>query len=112
VLDSATMLYRLAFGMEGEDAARQSLSSQLATLLHSALETGVPVLMTNQVWRDVSSSTFEPIGGSFVNHVAKTTLRLERLKEGWRRMVLMKHRSLPEGGRADFLLAPEGIRSA
>ncbi len=111
VLDSCTLLYRLALGQEDEDIARQSLSAQLALLLHASLETGVPVIFTNQVWRDVSTSAFEPIGGSFLNHIAKTILRIDRGHDGWRRATLMKHRSLPEGGTADFQLTSEGIRS-
>ena len=109
VLDSSTLLYRLALGQEDEEVARQSLSTQLATLLYSALDSSVPVVFTNQVWRDTTSSTFEPIGGSFVNHIAKTILRLERLKDGWRRAVVVKHRSIPDGRSADFHLTDRGV---
>jgi DNA repair protein RadB len=109
VLDSSTLLYRLALGQEDEEVARQSLSTQLATLLYSALDSSIPVVFTNQVWRDTTSSTFEPIGGSFVNHIAKTIIRLERLKDGWRRAVLVKHRSIPDGRSADFRLTDRGV---
>lgn len=109
VVDSATTLYRLALGQEGEDAARQSLSAQVANLLHAALETSLPVVITNQVWKDIHSDTFEPIGGSFLNHIAKAIVRLDRLKEGWRRATIMKHRSLPEGRTADFCITARGV---
>ncbi len=109
VVDSVATLYRLALGQAEEEAARQSLSAQVATLLHAALETSLPVVITNQVWRDIHSSTFEPIGGSFLNHVAKTIVRIDRLKDGWRRATLMKHRSQPEGGTADFRITQRGL---
>jgi DNA repair protein RadB len=111
VIDSATLLYRLQLGMDEESVARQSLSAQLATLLHAGLEAAIPILLTNQVYRDSSTGHFEPIGGSFLNHLAKTVLRLDRGKEGWRRVVLVKHRSLPEGGTATFRLTDSGIVS-
>jgi DNA repair protein RadB len=111
IVDSPTLLYRLALGQEDEETARQSLSTQVATLLHAAIETSIPVVITNQVWRDIHSATFEPIGGSFLSHIAKTIVRLERLQSGWRRATLMKHRSLPEGGTADYRISPWGIQS-
>ncbi len=111
IVDSATLLYRLQLGMEEEGVARQSLSVQMADLLHAGLECAIPILITNQVWRDVQTRQFEPIGGSFLNHVAKTILRFERAREGWRRAVLLKHRSLPDGGVATFRLTDAGIVS-
>ncbi len=112
VVDSATLLYRLQLGLDEEGVARQSLSAQMAELLHAGLESAIPVLITNQVWRDVQTRQFEPIGGSFLNHIAKTILRLERAREGWRRAVLLKHRSLPDGGTAAFRLTDSGIVSS
>ena len=112
ILDSATLLYRLALGQDDEVVARQSVSSQVAVLLHTALETRVPVLFTNQVFRDSATQQLEPIGSSFLNHAAKTVIRLERLPEGWRKATLVKHRSLPEGGTARFRLTERGIESA
>ncbi|MDE1819622.1 MAG: DNA repair and recombination protein RadB [Euryarchaeota archaeon] len=111
VVDSATLLYRLQMGTDEEGAARQSLSAQMADLLHAGLDCSIPILITNQVWRDVETRQFEPIGGSFLNHVAKTIVRLERAREGWRRAVLLKHRSVPDGGIATFRLTDSGIVS-
>ncbi len=96
VLDSATLYYRLALGTPGEDEGRGALMGQLAGLLSTALAAHVPVLFTNQVWRNVSSGELEPIGGSFVNHLSKTILRFDRLSGGRRRAVLVKHRDRPE----------------
>jgi DNA repair protein RadB len=111
VLDSATLLYRLQLGMDEESTARQTLSVQMANLLHAGLESSIPLVITNQVWRDSQTGQFEPIGGSFLNHVAKTILRLERAKDGWRRAVLLKHRSVADGGMATFRLTDQGVVS-
>jgi RecA/RadA recombinase len=70
----------------------------------------VPIVITNQVWRSVRDGTLEPIGGSFLNHAAKTILWFERRAGPRRRVVLVKHRSLPEGS-AEFRIGPSSLES-
>lgn len=108
VLDSATRLYRLTLDGEGEDDGRQALLGQLADLQSLALRSSVPTLFTNQVWRDPRTGQLEPLGGSFVNHGAKTILRIERLPGARRRAVLVKHRARPEGS-AEFEITATGL---
>ena len=111
VVDSGTFYYRLSLSGPDEDDARQSLSLAVADLVATALQAEVPVLFTNQVWRSVRDGTLEPLGGSFLNHAAKTILRFDRLPGNRRRIVLVKHRSLPEGS-AEFRIGPTGLESA
>jgi DNA repair protein RadB len=108
VVDSATLYYRLSLSGADEDDARQALSLELAELVATALRAHVPVLITNQVWRNLREGTLEPLGGSFVNHVAKTILRFDRLPGPRRKVVLVKHRSLPEGS-AEFRITGTGL---
>lgn len=111
VVDSATFYYRLSLSGADEDDARQALSLELADLVSAALRATVPVVITNQVWRNVRDGTLEPLGGSFLNHAAKTILRFDRLTGPVRRVVLMKHRSLPEGA-ATFRITSTGLVDA
>jgi len=108
VVDSATFFYRLSLSGSDEDEARQALSLELADLVVTALTANVPVVITNQVWRSVQTGTLEPLGGSFLNHAAKTILRFDRLAGPRRRVVLLKHRSLPEGS-AEFRITSTGL---
>jgi len=110
VVDSVTFYYRLSLSGADEDDARQALSLELADLVSTALQAHVPVLVTNQVWRNLRDGTLEPLGGSFVNHVAKTILRFDRLPGPRRRITLVKHRSLPEGS-AEFRITDTGLES-
>lgn len=110
VLDSATFYYRLSLSGPSEDEGRIALGTELADLLSTALGRGVPVLFTNQVWRRPSDGSLEPLGGSFVQHAAKTIVRLDRLSGAVRRAVLVKHRSLPEGS-AEFRITATGLES-
>jgi DNA repair protein RadB len=108
VVDSATFYYRLSLSGTDEDDARQALSLELADLVVTALQAAVPVVITNQVWRSLREGTLEPLGGSFLNHAAKTIVRFDRLPGARRRAVLMKHRALPEGA-ADFRITNTGL---
>jgi DNA repair protein RadB len=108
VVDTMTFFYRLSLSGEDEDDARQALSLELADLVVTALHAHVPVVITNQVWRNVRDGTLEPLGGSFLNHAAKTILRFDRLEGPRRRAVLVKHRSLP-AGTADFRITGSGL---
>jgi DNA repair protein RadB len=110
VLDSATAYYRLSLSGDDEDEARQSLALQIAELVATTRLAAVPVLITNQVWRSMRNGTLEPLGGSFLNHAAKTILRFDRLSGPLRRAVLVKHRSRPEGS-AEFRIGPSTLES-
>jgi len=110
VVDSGTFFYRLSLSGEDEDDARQSLSLAVADLVTTSLRAHLPVLFTNQVWRNMRDGTLEPLGGSFLNHAAKTILRFDRLSGPLRRVVLTKHRSRPEGS-AEFRIGPTGLES-
>ena len=108
VADSGTAYYRLSLSGADEDDARQTLSLAVAELVATALTAHLPVLFTNQVWRSVREGTLEPLGGSFLNHAAKTILRFDRLSGDRRRVVLVKHRALPEG-TAEFRITSNGL---
>jgi DNA repair protein RadB len=108
VVDSLTMHYRLELGGKEEETARRELGLQMAQLVSAALQVPLPVLITNQVWRKVGDGTLEPVGGAFLNHAAKTILRLDRLPGEWRRAVLMKHRSQPEGA-IEYRISERGL---
>jgi len=110
ILDSATNFYRLALSGPDEDDARESLALQLAELVATARTLGVAVLLTNQVWRNPRDGQLEPVGGSFLNHVAKTILRFDRREGARRAVVLLKHRSRPEAS-AEFRITATGLES-
>jgi DNA repair protein RadB len=105
VLDSITMHYRIEMH---KDADRPSLVKQITSLLRVARKSHIPVLITSQVYTDVSNDEFKPLGGHALNHNAKIVIRLEKAGTGLRRAVVMKHRSIPEGTCAEFRLTEKG----
>lgn len=111
VLDSATHFYRLARTEADEEEARGVLMEQVGALASLARGREIPVVFTNQVWRSLRDGSLEPLGGSFLNHAAKTILRFDRLPGARRRVVLLKHRALPEG-MTEFTITADGVADA
>ncbi|KKG35028.1 DNA repair protein RadB [Methanosarcina mazei] len=111
VLDSATSYYR--YELEDDETgikSRRELANQIGFLHALARKHGFAALITNQVYSDVVGGGVRPLGGSSLEHISKTIIRLEKTGEGTRRAVLYKHRSRPEGSSAEFTITAEGIR--
>ena len=108
ILDSATIHYRLTRNDE-EKGVRKSLSPQLAKLLAVSRSKDIPVVLTSQVYTDLEKGTFEPLGGHVLLHNAKAIVRLDKVSTGTRRAVIIKHRHLEEGKKADFKLTQKGV---
>lgn len=108
IVDSITSLYRPT-GKEDERSERKSLVGQSQKLSSIAREKKIPVLVTSQVYTDVETGMFESLGGNALMHNSKSILRFDRAGVGLRRVVLIKHRSIPEGLTAQFHLTSDGI---
>jgi DNA repair protein RadB len=109
ILDSITIFYRLTLGSENESSSRRRLGKQIIDLLTLARKNDLPVVITNQVYTDVEKNTFNPIGGHLLNHNAKAIIKLERLENGLRKAIVMKHRSKASDINCNFLLSNKGI---
>ncbi|NYT19780.1 MAG: DNA repair and recombination protein RadB [Methanosarcinales archaeon] len=111
VMDSATAYYR--FELDDDDSSirtRRELSNQIGFLHSLARKRGIVVVITNQVYSDISTNTLKPIGGSGLEHISKTIVQLERTGTGKRRAKLWKHRSRPEGTTCEFTITADGVR--
>lgn len=109
ILDSATSLYRVLLEAEDNRTIRRTLNLQLSELQEISRRHRIPVVITNQVYTDIESKSLRPLGGRGLEHMCKTIVLLEKRGEGLRRARLMKHRSAPEGGFADFRLTAKGV---
>jgi DNA repair protein RadB len=107
VLDSATALYRSEVLPPGE--AQRRLGHQMVRLLGYAKRYDIPVLVTNQVYVDIDRGALKGLGGTTLQHISKAIVRIEK-RDGIRRAVLEKHRSMPENISFEFEIVKEGIR--
>lgn len=109
VIDSLTMFYRLR---HDEPKARAEFVRQTELLLEIARRYDITILVTSQVYSNLTTGRVEFLGGHALNHNAKTILRLEKLENGRRKAVVVKHRSLPEGRGAYYRITETGIEDA
>jgi len=108
VMDSATALYRTELGTIKE--AQRQLATQMVYILGLSRRYNFPILITNQVYNDPDKNELRPLGGSVLQHLSKVIVRIDKL-ERFRRAILVKHRSLPEGINFDFELTEDGIKN-
>lgn len=113
ILDSAALFYRL--GLTSDDsndvnmALRRELVNQIGILHGIARKHGIVVLITNQVYKDVSTGELCPIGGNALEHMSKSIILFERSGISKRRATLRKHRSRGEGISCEFMLTENGV---
>ncbi len=109
IMDSATAYYRVE--REGKNGARpmQELASQMTALLGMARKHDIVVVITNQIYTDIGNEEFRAAGGKWLEHISKAIVELKRAGPGKRIAILRKHRSLPEGGSAEFMITGKGI---
>jgi len=109
VIDSITMHYRLTMRDETRRDERYGLTRQIAKLLRISRQRGIPVVVTSQVYTDIDTGAYMPLGGHMLNHNAKTIVRLERAGTSMRTAILDKHRHREEGARAAFRITANGL---
>lgn len=113
ILDSAALFYRL--GLTNDDsndvnmALRRELVNQIGILHGIARKHGIVVLITNQVYKDISTGELCPIGGNALEHMSKSIILFERSGISKRRATLRKHRSRGEGISCEFMLTENGV---
>lgn len=111
ILDSATCHYRIEIAKDQEKFERRSFIHQITTLLRLCRRRMMPIVITSQVYTDLESGVFKPLGGHMLRHNAKSIIRLDKDETvpGKRIAVLMKHRALAEENKAEFLLTEKGV---
>ena len=106
VIDSLTMFYRLN---HDDSRTRNEFIRQTEVLLNTARQHEIAILVTSQVYSNLNTGGVEFLGGHALHHNAKTIIRLDKRFDGRREAVIMKHRSLPEGKKAQYRITETGI---
>jgi DNA repair protein RadB len=113
ILDSAALFYRLALQDDSEEenvTLRRELVNQIGILHGIARKYSAAVVITNQVFKDVTTGELCPVGGNALEHLSKTIILLEKIGMSKRRATLRKHRSKSEGACCDFMLTETGAQ--
>lgn len=122
IVDSIAMLYRLELGSAIGENNRDKISEinrklafQLRTLNEISRKQNIPVIVTNQVYSSFvtdNNSNLERkvsmVGGDLLKYWSKCLIELQN-NYGKRRLILKKHRSLPQKDLS-FEIVNSGIR--
>lgn len=110
VVDSLVALYRLeSYAKDVIQEKNAKLSKQLALLSKVARERNIPVIVTNQIYKDFDTDDIEIVGGDIPRYACKALVFLEKSATGRRRATLIRHRHLAEDEKAEFLIVNEGL---
>jgi len=109
IVDCFTSLYRSELEDEkSQIKIKRELTSQLTFLLGVARKYDVAVVITNQMYTDVSSGVDRPLGGPSLEHLSKVIIGLERSDE-LRKATLIKHRWMREGMSCFYRITGSGV---
>jgi DNA repair protein RadB len=115
VLDSATGLYRVERDDGDDESALRRLTRQITQLTGVARRYDLAVVVTNQIYTAVESTTEDvaPLGGRAMEHWTRIIVRLEQsAMTDKRKAVIEKHPSRPSGVDAEFGITDAGIEDA
>jgi len=126
VVDGMTMLYRLelaeAIQSKNEEqihSINSELAKQMRILAEMARKKNIPIIITNQGYHEFLSEEeiksgkkkqFQMVGGDILKYWSKCIIELQN-ERGKRKLVLKKHRSLPEK-EMEFEIIREGIKKS
>lgn len=110
VVDTMGMLFRMerSVGEEGREFSRE-LGMQLRELNAITRRKKIPVLLTNQIYTVPDNGEVRIVGGDLLKYASKCLLELQILNQGWRRVTLRKHRSLPGERESLYRITHKGI---
>lgn len=123
IIDSIAMLYRLELGtaigtknVEEISEVNRKLARQLRILNEIARKQNIPIIVTNQVYAffgnieedKIFEKKVSMVGGDLLKYWSKCLIELQNY-HGKRKLILRKHRSLPEKEFA-FEIITTGIR--
>jgi DNA repair protein RadB len=112
VVDSISMLYRLELSRSPEVyEVNSALGNQIAALVEIARRKSIPVLITNQVYSDFDNKDeVKMVGGDLLKYGSKCLLELKKFNNH-SKIIIKKHRSLPEGKSERFKIENDGLKT-
>jgi len=112
VVDSISMLYRLALGNEEAYGTNKEMARQLGILRKISHDLKIPIILTNQVYADFEKpNDVRMVGGDLMKYFSKCIIQLDSMDSNIRKARLVKHRSLPNKS-AFFEIREDGLYKA
>lgn len=114
IMDTVSLFYRKYYSDDSKVSKKgwSLLAQMMIDGLSMARRSNTPLLLTNQVYTDVEHNRLRPVGGHIINHNAKAIVELQRLADGLRKAVVIKHRSIRSQSHAYFRIVGDGLAEA
>ncbi len=112
VFDTATTHYRLELSKNTEIALQHALVNQLLLLLGLAKKFDLGVVVTNQVYADISTKDVLPVAGYLIDNLSRLVIQFEKTDDGRRCAIVKKHPTRPRDARAFFKITSDGLSDA
>ncbi|MFP4119264.1 MAG: DNA repair and recombination protein RadB [Candidatus Woesearchaeota archaeon] len=111
IIDSIAMLYRLEIGQtKNIYEVNKQLGIQLALLTEIARKNNIPIIITNQVYKDFDQKDkINIVGGDLLKYQSKCLIELQKEQDGSRKAIIKKHRSIEENKSVKFKITDLGI---
>ena len=111
IIDTMTFFYRKYFNSDNNRGkkSRNLLAVMMIDGLSLSRKSNIPLILTNQVYTNVGKNKFEPVGGHIINHNAKAIVEIQKLPDGLRKAIVIKHRSIKSGSFAYFRIVEDGL---
>ncbi len=109
IIDSMVSLYRLEMNEKKFHEINKQLATQYSILSRITRKHKVPVLVTNQIYG--VGEQVEVTSRTIAKYWSKTMIELRKTeRENTRTAILRKHRSMPEGAKAEFEITKSGLK--
>jgi len=110
IIDSFVSLYRLELNEKNFPLINRQLATQYSILSKITRKDKIPVIVTNQVYS--VGDNIELTSRTIARYWSKALIELKKLeKDNHRIAILRKHRSLPEGGKIEFVIEKDKLRA-
>ena len=107
VIDTINRFYRIKLE-DDEAGANRSFIRQITKLQLFAREKDICVILAEDVYT-TEKNDVKPFVGRDIKHIAKTRLKLEKIAEGKRKAMVIKHRFQARGKNAFFKITANGL---
>lgn len=111
IVDSISALWRLEISDESAAKVNKELAESLALLSIYARKYSIPVIITNQVYEDITTGKTELSSKNIVKWWSKNLIELSKAGGQGRRIArVIRARSLAEGRAIEFEITGNGLR--
>ena len=107
IVDSLVMLYRLKLG-DAPYKINKELGEQLRILTEISRNFNIPILVTNQMYKDFETKESKMVGGLTIEYWSKTIVEFV-IENNIKSLILKKHKFKKEGEKKNFEITNSGV---